>query len=73
MPPCAPERRRRTAELIRTARTAPRARPARIGAISRAFLPAGVIATGLLTAVPAAAIVGGQRRPGRSLPISLSD
>ena len=59
-PPCAPERRRRTTEPIRTARTVPKARPARIGAISRAFLPAGLIAAGLLTAAPAAAIVGGQ-------------
>ena len=32
----------------------------RIGAVSRAFLWAGVIAAGLLTAAPAAAIVGGQ-------------
>ena len=59
-PLCAPERRRRTTEPVRTARTAPRALPARIGALSRAFLPAGLIAAGLLTAAPAAAIVGGQ-------------
>ena len=55
----APGYRRRTAGLVRTSRTAPNACPAGAGAISRAFLLAGLIAAGLLTAGPATAISGG--------------
>ena len=58
--PCyAPGYRRRTGGLVRTGRTAPNTRPAGVEAISRAFLLAGLIAAGLLTAAPATAIVGG--------------